>query len=79
MVQSALSGNPRTLSNSGGLSGTPSQSTVQLEYVGRTSLITIGPVTGRRYYFGTPGVRLWVDARDHTSLASVPHLRRVRS
>lgn len=52
---------------------------VQFEYVGRTSLTAIGPITGQRYRFGTPGARVAVDLRDRQSLLSIPHLRQIRS
>ena len=52
---------------------------VQLEYVGRTSLSAIGPATGRRYRFGMPGARVAVDLRDRQSLLSIPHLRQIRT
>jgi hypothetical protein len=53
--------------------------TVSFEYVGRSTLTAIGPVTGRRYRFGAPGARVAVDVRDRPSLVSVPHLRQLRS
>lgn len=52
---------------------------VQFEYVGRTSLTSIGPITGQRYRFGMPGARVAVDLRDRRSLLSIPHLRQIRS
>jgi len=52
---------------------------VQFEYVGRSSLMAIGPVTGRRYRFDGPGARVAVDRRDRRSLLSVPHLRQMRT
>ncbi len=52
-------------------------STVQFEYIGRTWLSVLGPVTRTTYRFGRPGARLLVDGRDQLALASVPVLRRV--
>jgi hypothetical protein len=56
-------------------SGIPGR--VDFEYVGRTTLTTRGPVTGRVYRFGAPGSRVAVDVRDQASIAAVPHLRRI--
>ena len=53
------------------------QSRVFFEYVGRTGLTVIGPVTGRRYRFDRPGARLEVDLKDRRSIAAVPHLRQI--
>jgi hypothetical protein len=50
-----------------------------LEYVGRTAMTVIGPMTGRRYRFDRPGARLAVDARDHASLTRIANLRQVRT
>ena len=52
--------------------------TIWFQYVGGTALTVIGPVSGRRYRFTKPGVRLAVDPRDRPSLAKVPRLREVR-
>ncbi len=46
------------------------------EYVGKTGLTALGPVTGRRYRFARPGAVLAVDERDGPSMAGVPNLRR---
>jgi hypothetical protein len=53
------------------------QSRVFFQYVGRTRLTVIGPVTGRAYRFDRPGASLDVDFRDRRSLAVVPNLRQV--
>jgi hypothetical protein len=45
------------------------------EYVGRTALTVIGPASGLRYRFGSPGARLAVDPRDRAALAAVPQLK----
>lgn len=50
---------------------------VYFQYVGRTSLSVLGPITGIRYRFGGHRAVLPVDPRDGPSLAAVPNLRRV--
>jgi hypothetical protein len=50
---------------------------VQFEYVGRTALTAVGPVSGKRYRFDHPGVVVVVDPRDRPGLAVVPNLRAV--
>jgi hypothetical protein len=55
----------------------PRLSRVFFQYVGRTGLTVVGPVTGRRYRFDRPGARLEVDLKDRSSLAAVPHLRQI--
>jgi hypothetical protein len=50
---------------------------VQFEYVGRTALTAIGPVSGKRYRFEKPGAVVTVDPRDRPGLAAVPALRGV--
>ncbi len=51
---------------------------VYFQYVGRTSLTVLGPITGIRYRFGEPRAVVPVDPWDGPSLAAVPNLRRVR-
>ncbi len=46
------------------------------EYVGKTALTAIGPVSGRHYRFSHSGAIVEVDLRDSASLATVPNLRR---
>jgi hypothetical protein len=53
------------------------QTSVFFEYVGRTGLTVVGPVSGRRYRFDAPGSRVPVDPADKPSLAAVPALRQV--
>lgn len=48
------------------------------EYVGRTGLTAIGPVTRQRYRFATPGSVVAVDSRDAPSMSGVPNLRRTK-
>jgi hypothetical protein len=50
---------------------------VYFEYVGRTTLTAVGPVSGKHYRFVGPGAQLIVDPRDKLSLAAVPNLRQV--
>jgi hypothetical protein len=52
-------------------------SAIAFEYVGATGLTVFGGVTRLRYRFAQPGARVSVDARDVTSLDTVPVLRRV--
>jgi hypothetical protein len=52
---------------------------IQFEYVGETGLTAIGPITGRRYRFTSPGARVPVDPRDAPSLRAVPRLHQVSS
>ncbi len=49
---------------------------VTFEYVGRSTLRVVGPATQRHYWFGQPGARVVVDARDAEAVAGVPHLVR---
>lgn len=56
----------------------PQGSSVIFEYVGRTAMTVISPVSGQRYEFARPGAKSEVDGRDAASLATVPNLRMVR-
>lgn len=47
------------------------------QYVGKTAIIAVGPMSGRQYRFGYPGAILQVDPRDKASLAIVPNLRQI--
>lgn len=49
----------------------------QFEYVGKTALTVVSPISGRHYRFAQPGVRLEADIRDRSWLAFVPQLKRV--
>ena len=54
--------------------------TAAFEYTGSTSLVVIGPATGRRYVFDARLARvLAVDQRDRFGLRAVPHLRESRT
>ena len=48
------------------------------EYRGKTGLIAIGPATGTRYHFSSPGKRLAVDPRDRPGLAMIGLLAQIR-
>lgn len=50
---------------------------VIFEYTGQTALTVIGPASGRRYRFASPGARVVVDPRDRPGLAQLPTLREV--
>ncbi len=50
---------------------------VTFQYIGRTRLTVIGPVTRKRYDFDRAGARVTVDRLDSNSLSTVPTLRRV--
>lgn len=51
---------------------------VFFQYVGKTGLTAIGPISGTRYRFVAPGAILPVDARDRRSLLNVPNLIQVK-
>lgn len=51
--------------------------TTAFQYVGKTALTAVGPVSGRHYRFSHPGATVQVDLRDRASLAMVPNLRLV--
>ena len=69
---------------SAGDNGTPrhrntTPAKIGFQYVGKTRLIVIGPVSGIQYRFRGPGARAMVDPRDQWSLDRVPTLSRVIS
>lgn len=45
------------------------------EYVGKTAVTVLGPITGASYRFERTGSRLRVDPRDRAGLVQVPVLR----
>lgn len=49
------------------------------EYTGKTALTVIGPASGMRYRFTTPGSRVAVDLRDRKQVAAVPGVVQVGS
>lgn len=50
---------------------------IGFEYVGRTSLMVMGPYTWQRYRFDQQGAVVAVDARDAEAMLAVPNLRPV--
>lgn len=69
----ATRGSPAPMSAAGGLTPGPT-----FEYVGKTALTVVGAISGARYRFDRPGVRIRIDRRDHPSLVRIPVLRLVR-
>lgn len=51
---------------------------VFFQYVGKTGLAVIGPVSEMRYRFVGHGAILSVDPRDRGALVNVPNLRQVK-
>jgi hypothetical protein len=51
---------------------------VQFEYVGKTRMTVLSPITGIRYQFDAPGAQVVVDARDQAMMIHVPDLRPLR-
>jgi hypothetical protein len=45
------------------------------QYIGKTALTAMGPVSGRQYRFSYPGAIVEVDPRDREALSTVPNLR----
>lgn len=56
----------------------PAATNVYFSYFGNTGLTVTGPVSSRVYRFVASGPPLEVDARDASSLARVPNLRRIQ-
>lgn len=56
----------------------PVRPQVQFEYVGKTRMTVLSPITGIRYHFDAPGATAVVDARDQGMMVHVPGLRPVR-
>lgn len=58
----------------------PATKTVEyFEYVGKTALTAVGPVTRRRYRFAGPGAVVEVDGYDAPAMIAVPNLRRTKA
>lgn len=51
--------------------------TTSFQYIGRTSLMVVGPLTGRKYRFAETGAVVSIDNRDAPSMLAVPGLKRV--
>ena len=47
------------------------------EYTGSTGMTVVGPVSGVKYRFLSPGSRVQIHWRDVASMDAVPNLRRV--
>ena len=45
------------------------------QYLGRTALTIVGPISGAHYRFEQPGSKLHIDPRDRIGLLRVPVLR----
>lgn len=54
------------------------QQSAAFQYIGKTALTAVGPVSGRHYRFSQAGAIVEVDFRDRSSLATVPNLRQIR-
>ncbi len=48
------------------------------EYMGKTAVTVVGPITGASYRFERTGSRLRVDSRDRAGLVQVPVLRALK-
>jgi hypothetical protein len=58
----------------------PARSAVAyFQYLGKSAMTVIGPVTKAVYRFNASGHRVIVDLRDRQSLAAIPQLTEVRS
>jgi len=58
---------------------TSPRSLVYFEYVGKTGLTVIGPITGKRYRFPKPGAKIAVDSNDAPLLTTIPRLMQTQS
>jgi hypothetical protein len=65
------------LNHAGMQSSSARHSVAFMQYVGRSGLTVVGPATGKRYRFDTPGAILAVELPDRASLAALPMLRQV--
>jgi hypothetical protein len=62
----------------GGFAQSPvQQQGTTFQYVGKTAITAVGPISRRQYRFGYPGAIVQVDPRDRASLAAVPNLRQI--
>ena len=50
---------------------------VFFQYLGRSGVRLVGPLTGRTYVFGWPGAAVAVDPVDADAMAELPGLRRL--
>jgi hypothetical protein len=49
---------------------------ISFQYIGKTALTAVGPISGRHYRFSHSGAIVEVDPRDAPSLAGIPTLRK---
>ncbi len=54
-------------------------SVAYFEYIGKSAMTVMGPISGMTYRFPAPGSRAAVDLRDHRHVAAVPNLVQVGS
>ena len=54
----------------------PMSKFVLYEYTGATGMTVAAPVSGSKYRFVAPGVKVQVDIRDVGSMSALPNLRR---
>ena len=47
------------------------------QYVGKTAITVVSPLSGRQYRFGYSGAIVQVDPRDRASIAVVPNVRQI--
>jgi hypothetical protein len=48
---------------------------LRVEYMGKTALTVVSPLTGKKYRFNKPGEWLQIDARDRPWITFLPNLR----
>ena len=77
--QTRVSSTGRTVLTSPAFATKQRSSSAYFEYIGKTAMTVIGPVSGTTYRFAATGGRVTVDLRDCAHLAAVPNLVRVRS
>jgi hypothetical protein len=57
----------------------PAAQSVAFEYLGRTAMSVMGPITRTQYRFRATGARVSIDHRDVPYISGVPNLQRVRT
>jgi hypothetical protein len=70
--------NQTTNLGSGQATAARPQTTAGAQYIGKTAMTVLGPVSGKIYRFGNSGERVELDRRDLSGLASVPKLKFIR-
>jgi hypothetical protein len=62
----------------GGFAQSPAQHQATIfQYIGKSALTAVGPMSGRQYRFSYPGAIIQVDPRDRAALSAVPNLREI--